>query len=145
MTQLQQVPFLHAHTQLAVAALPADVLHIVPGARMDSLSLGAHNRGQVMDEQVWLKILGVVVTIMIGVGGWLIGTLRAMRGDIQANTDRIANHRVHVAENYVTRKEQAEMKKEIFDKIDGFQDWMGEQLNRINDKLDGKEDRFRHR
>jgi hypothetical protein len=79
-------------------------------------------------------LFNIIVGIAAFFGGWILNTIWKSIQDLQQTDHKIAEEvadmRVLVAGQYMTRSEMNEMSKAIFEKLD-----------KIYDKLDGKADK----
>lgn len=73
-----------------------------------------------------------VVSAVIVVFGVISGVWWRVEGMIRKNTDDLAAHKLHTAENYVTKAGMAEQTDRIMRSIEG----VAEKIDRTNERLD---------
>jgi hypothetical protein len=88
-----------------------------------------------VDTQGWINL---VMLIGGGLGGWILNNLKK---DIDSLTTKLQQVEILVAGTYVKRDDMDKLGKAIFDKLDRMDERQGARLDRIETKLESKQDK----
>jgi hypothetical protein len=88
-----------------------------------------------VDTQGWINL---VMLIGGGLGGWILNNLKK---DIDSLTTKLQQVEILVAGTYVKRDDMDKLGKAIFDKLDRMDERQGARFDRIETKLENKQDK----
>lgn len=91
----------------------------------------------------WLGIASFVVSFTGAVAGWINGQIKTERTERERVERELSKFRVHVAENYPSTPTLREMIGSINKALDGLKGEIKDDMKRIFDRLDEKQDKVR--
>lgn len=96
---------------------------------VDDVGWGAGYGADWMTGAELMAVVGFMLMIFGAIGGFWF----KLHGGIERNKEDLADHKLHVAETYVTKAGMSEQTAQIMKAIDG----VGVKIDRTNDRLDG--------